>query len=200
MRLTHYLKLGFQAECGLTSGLIFSRVIDHLRSRGDIRFALAFPEAREGESQGREGFQPSSLGNECQLFGSEDDLEKATVALRRFEDYVFIGRVRPVPASCRHAVYERARKSRRSPAAIEREIRRTLRRAEAGKVGAVSDEDLARLRKGTKKGVEPFLMAKSHSTGQIFALTFHRRTVDEPVPGDFDSYGFARQGASVPVV
>ncbi|MBF0261456.1 MAG: type I-F CRISPR-associated endoribonuclease Cas6/Csy4 [Magnetococcales bacterium] len=202
MALERYVRGFALPGSGLDEAFIFTQALQMLRDARIGHFALAFPECREGFDKGdRTGRVAPTLGREIQLFGPAAVIEAAARLLgARYEDYLDLTVVRPVRASPYHVCYQRMREADRTKATIDRELRRTLRRVAEGKREPPSDAELRERRGSRRASDQPFLSVRSHTTGRTFNLAFCRIECDQPTVGPFDPFGFAKNGATVPLV
>lgn len=202
MELERYVRAFALPGSGLDEAFIFTQALQLLRDARIGHFALAFPECREGFAKpDRTGRVPPTLGREFQLFGPAAVIEAAARLLgERYEDYLDIWAVRPVGKTPFHVCYQRLREADRTPATIDRELRRTLRRVAEGKREPPTDAEQKERRGSRRLSEQPFLSVRSHTTGRRFNVAFRRIECHQPTIGPFDPFGFAKNGATVPLV
>ncbi|BEU88448.1 type I-F CRISPR-associated endoribonuclease Cas6/Csy4 [Selenomonas sp. TAMA-11512] len=144
--------------------------------RGEI--GVSFPEYQEsGEDRG--------LGMKLRVFSkSEEILERLDLKkqLRRFDDYVHITGVRPIPVSAvrGHAVYCRCH----SENSQRQKARRYAKRHDIE-----YEEALELFPKDNWKGLAPYIQLQSLSTGRPFRLHIVKQEASEICDNGFGAYG-----------
>lgn len=203
MQIQSYLTLDVLPGSGVGSNTIFPEAVRRLRNAGIGAFALSFPEAREAEETGDVGARNNAfLGNRMQIFGSAEIIARAAEIVDIDDDYVAVSSPRAIDPekAPSHVIVKRVRGTMRTSGKIEREIRRTERRAAEGKRKPVSTEEIGERKRTTSRSKLPFIRAASHSTGQKFAISFKLTKAASHRDGDFDSYGFSKGQATVPLI
>lgn len=136
--------------------------------------------------------KPRTLGQSIRLHASEKRLHELMAEnwLQGMRDHVQVSEVQPVPASAQHRVICR----RQFKSNVDRLRRRRMQRKNESyeqAVEAIPDS-------AERKPDLPFVMLRSQSTGQAFALFIVQSGVlTEPVQGSFNTYGLG-QNASIP--
>ena len=198
MRLKHL------SGTGSTPGSVFSRAVGILHEQAAGKFALGFPEARNGARDADGARKEPSLGKEMVVYAQDKDcLIDLKSALDDLADYLHFGRAIEAHGGvfvCHRRVQNLYRGT---PAAIERRLRRTMTLAAAREKPLTEAEIASRRRAAEKPQPEselPYLNIRSRSTGQRFALSFSTEPATERGSWSFDSYGFAKPGAAVPAL
>jgi CRISPR-associated endoribonuclease Cas6/Csy4 subtype I-F len=202
----HMITCTFEPNSGLAPGPVFGLALSHLHLHHAQTFGIAFPDARQGHARDFDQPAPPSLGGRLQVFGEESILEAARKLLLPLGDYLHVGRVRLVKQTAAHLVVQRKRALDRTPAYLERALRRAIRKAEEN--GRPLEADIVADRWKAISEVKstfpadrlPYLTIRSHSTCSKFILHFDTETVAEAKVGRFDAYGFSKDGTTVPKV
>ncbi|WP_130470800.1 type I-F CRISPR-associated endoribonuclease Cas6/Csy4 [Candidatus Magnetaquicoccus inordinatus] len=204
MLIEGYLTAKALPGTGLDSAFLFSKVLMQVRNAGLGAYALSFPQAQEGGSSAIVAARNRpTLGDILQIFAAQEVIEGAVRLLNgRFADYLEEMRYRPLRGvMAQQLCFRRLRDEERRPATIARELRRTMRRIEAGKRSSLSAEELRERQRSVRTSDAPYLMVFSHSTQQSFNIPFRKEVITAaPVQGVFDSYGFSKEGATVPFI
>lgn len=162
---------------------LFSKLHRGLVSFGERAIGVSFPDVREGER---------TLGARMRIHASADRLRKfmATEWLSGMRDHVVLGSLTAVPQETRHQIVRRVQ-AKSSP---ERERRRLVARK-----GVSDDEAKLAIPDSSVELLDlPFVLLRSHSTGQQFRLFIeHLPAQDSSRPGTFSAYGLSAE-ATVP--
>ncbi|CBA17530.1 type I-F CRISPR-associated endoribonuclease Cas6/Csy4 [Xanthomonas albilineans] len=186
--MQHYLDLHLRPDPELAPyqllGALYARLHRSLVTLNTTRIGVSFP--------GHDNRVPT-LGTHLRLHGDDSTLHHlmATTWLHGVRDHVTITSIGAVPSEAVHRQVTRVQ-AKSSP---ERLRRRAMRRhgiSEDLAVQRIPDSAAEQLRL-------PFVVLGSRSTGQTAFPVFvrHGPVQQEPVPGDFSSYGLSR-GATVP--
>lgn len=198
MELHSYLSAEFLPGSGLTPGFVFGQVLTMLRDARLGAFAVAFPHCEEGGAAEMAARRRPSLGKKLQIFGPPEVVGAAAKQLARFQDYLAVEAPRPVRPARLYASFQRVHDGDRSAATVEREIRRALRRVEAGKRPPLDQDELRQRGQSVRASDTPYIAVRSHTTGQTFNVGFRKVLCEAPVAGGFDQFGFGKAGATVP--
>lgn len=138
------------------------------------------------------GDEKFCLGQKLRLF-ARDEADLSTlnlkVTLRRFDDYIHITRVRPVPSATQYAIYSRWHQANNAEQKARRYARRhNVEYAEAKKLFSRQEFSPAL----------PYINMESRSNGQFFRLYITQRTADAPYYAGFSAYGLSGE-STVPI-
>lgn len=202
----HVLNCSYEPGSGLTVGPVFGLALSHLHLHHAGQYGLAFPDARPGKAREFRDPLKSTTGDRLQIFGQPEVLEAIRRNLIPMADYLFVSKVQPVRGATRHLVVRRVQNSVKTPASMARELRRAVRRAEErgrpldAETLAHREAGIAACSKDVPADHLPFIHARSLSTNARFTIQFATEIVDTEVVGSFDSYGFSKDGTTVPMV
>lgn len=201
MRIEAYITITAVAGTGVPGGLSLSRFLRTVRDGRVGEYGISFPDAEEGRSTRAKNSGPST-GNRVHFFGSTETVGKIHDLVTGFSDYISATTPAPItPASHpEHVRCVRARGSKRTSATIQRELRRSIARAAAGKRKPVTDSEVEERLKSGREGFLPFISVHSHSTKQSFCVAFKTSPCDAHQDGEFDSFGFSKGRATVPLI
>ena len=198
MQLESFIEVTPIPGVGMTSATLFTEALLALRNAGVGRYAISFPQAVAAQGSRIEAGR-SSLGEKLQIFGPLAVMTRASEFLgQRFEAYLDVNRVLRVTTPDRYVSLTRVRNQDRTPATIEREIRRAQARAADGRRIPLSEQELIERRKTLCDSDLPYLRVRSHTTGRLLSIHFSMTIRENPVSGAFDQFGFGRNGATVP--
>jgi CRISPR-associated endoribonuclease Cas6/Csy4 subtype I-F len=194
---SHYIEIEVEPGAG-ASGPILARVVEALHGAFAGRFALGFPEMRPASKEELHRPLPASPGSRIHVFGGEDLVSSvgSNPAIIRLRDYIHVSRSRAVRLGVQHCAWVRCRKAMSTPALRERKLRRATKRAEARGETIAADDPRFSLRE--TRSELPFINVRSASNGHRFTMFFDRRLTDAAVNGEFDNYGFSKNGSTVP--
>ncbi|MFP5514817.1 MAG: type I-F CRISPR-associated endoribonuclease Cas6/Csy4 [Alphaproteobacteria bacterium] len=203
----HMFTCTIEQDAGLTPGVVFGLAVSHLHLHHPGQVGIAFPEAQTGKPREFDQPMPPTLGTTLQVFGDDAVLEHARTLMLPLGDYLRVGRVRLVRPTAEQIIVRRRRAlDKTTPAAMARALRRTVRLAEQ-KGRPLSEEALAERRQkiaqasyGFPADHLPYLTLRSLSTKSRMMVHFETTTVAAACPGTFDSYGFSKNGATLPKV
>lgn len=215
--MNYYLDITLLPEADITLGFIWQKVyqqvhialVDNKVAENESAIAVSFPRYSTDKS----GEHAFPLGNQLRLLANEESqLTKLNIAkwLNRFEDYVHIKSIKPVPDNLSHVAF--VRQQVKGEARIEKDMLSKAQRW-AEKSGQPFDVCLAELEKTKPKAVNslPFIWLESQETKQRntgksrnFPLFIKRVELEEQQTGVLNCYGLSshhnKQGklASIP--
>lgn len=199
LQTNHVLVCNVRPTAGIPEGLALGRAVmeAHLVAAG--RFAINLPDAEAALERGVGPKASPTIGSRLQFFGAEQDLQSIRHTLAAVPELLDVGQVRPVRGSTLYMRCRRVRDAVRTQATIARELRRAERKA-AEKGSRITDQLRQNLLASRRASRLPYLPLISLTTGQAFAIRFEMQVSDTAVEGEFDSYGFSKTGATVPLV
>ena len=202
--MKYYLDITLLPEADITLGFIWQKVyqqihialVDNKVGKSESAIAVSFP--RYGTEKNSE--QAFPLGNQLRLLANaESQLTELNIAkwLNRFEDYVHIKSIKPVPDKVAHASFVRVQV--KGEARIEKDMLSKAQRW-SEKSGQPLDICLAELEKSKPKANSnaPFIWLESQETKQRdlassrkFPLFIKKVDVAEQQFGKFNCYGLS---------
>ena len=202
--MKYYLDITLLPEADITLGFIWQKVyqqvhialVDNKVSDNESAIAVSFPRY-SAEKRTEQAFP---LGNQLRLLANaESQLTKLNIAkwLNRFEDYVHIKSIKPVPEKVAHASFVRVQV--KGEARIEKDMLSKAQRW-SEKSGQPLDICLAELEKSKPKANSnaPFIWLESQETKQRdlassrkFPLFIKKVDVAEQQFGKFNCYGLS---------
>lgn len=202
--MKYYLDITLLPESDITLGFIWQKVyqqvhialVDKKVSDNESAIAVSFPRYST-EKSGEHAFP---LGNQLRLLANEESqLTKLNIAkwLNRFEDYVHIKSIKPVPETVTQVAF--VREQVKGEARIEKDMLSKAKRW-AEKSGQPIDTCLAELEKSKPKANNnlPFIWLESQETKQRdaascrkFPLFIRQIEVTEQQIGTFNCYGLS---------
>ena len=215
--MKYYLDITLLPEADITLGFLWQKVyqqvhiglVDNKVAENQSAIAVSFPRYST-EKSSKHAFP---LGNQLRLLANEESqLTKLNISkwLNRFEDYVHIKSIKPVPESVTYIAY--VRQQVKGDARIEKDMLSKAQRW-AEKSGQPLDACLTELEKTKPKADNslPFIWLESQETKQRntgdsrkFPLFIKRVGLEEHQTGVFNCYGLSshhnKQGrlASIP--
>ncbi|MBO1896913.1 type I-F CRISPR-associated endoribonuclease Cas6/Csy4 [Shewanella sp. BF02_Schw] len=202
--MKYYLDITLLPEADITLGFIWQKVyqqvhialVDNKVSDNESAIAVSFPRYST-EKSGEHAFP---LGNQLRLLANEQSqLTELNIAkwLNRFEDYVHIKSIKPVPEKVTQVAF--VRQQVKGESRIEKDM---LSKAErwAEKSGQPIDTCLVELEKSKPKADNslPFIWLESQETKQRnvsdsrkFPLFIKKVEVTEQQVGTFNCYGLS---------
>lgn len=203
------MRLSWVGGAGATPGTVFSRVVEVLHLTAANYFAVSFPEARNGSRTVDGAKREPSLGKTLLVYSPDQtrlmEMRDALGATGGLADYLHIGRIAEIDADSdgEFVSHHLVRSHHKTAAWAERKIRRAKARA-ATRGTEMSEEYAADLLRQVGAGAAetrlPYLNIRSLSTRKRFTLSFATARVKGPAKWQFDSYGFAQDGAAVPAL
>ena len=160
--------------------------VSYQNKKGIMPFGVSLPE------YGADDKKKIMLGNKLRIFSTnEDALAELDVSkwLSRLEDYVHLTGARPVPAPVKgYSIYGRYHQE----GSIAQKARRFAKRH------AISYEESEKLfPKKWKACMLPYVQLQSMTNHNMFRLFIGKKSMSQPVQGEFGSYGLSNQ-ATVP--
>ena len=215
--MKYYLDITLLPEADITLGFLWQKVyqqvhialVDNKVAENQSAIAVSFPRYST-EKSSKHAFP---LGNQLRLLANEESqLTKLNISkwLNRFEDYVHIKSIKPVPESVTYIAY--VRQQVKGDARFEKDMLSKAQRW-AEKSGQPLDACLTELEKTKPKADNslPFIWLESQETKQRntgdsrkFTLFIKRVGLEEHQTGVFNCYGLSshhnKQGklASIP--
>jgi len=202
--MKYYLDITLLPEADITLGFIWQKVyqqvhialVDNKVADNESAIAVSFPRYNAEKS----AEQAFPLGNQLRLLAdAETQLTELNIAkwLNRFEDYVHIKSIKPVPDKVTHASFVRVQV--KGEARIEKDMLSKAQRW-SEKSGQPLDICLAQLEKSKPKANSnaPFIWLESQETKQRdlassrkFPLFIKKIEVTEEQIGTFNCYGLS---------
>lgn len=202
--MKYYLDITLLPEADITLGFIWQKVyqqvhialVENKVAENESEIAVSFPRYSTAKSSEHE----FPLGNQLRLLANgEAQLVKLNIAkwLNRFEDYVHIKSIKPVPEKVTPVAF--VRQHVKGEARIEKDMRSKAKRW-AEKSGQPLDVCLRELEKSKPKANNnlPFIWLESQKTkqrdagaAQKFPLFIKQVNLDQPQTGVFNCYGLS---------
>jgi len=202
--MKYYLDITLLPEADITLGFIWQKVyqqvhialVDNKVANNESAIAISFPRYNAEKS----AEQAFPLGNQLRLLANaESQLTELNIAkwLNRFEDYVHIKSIKPVPEKVTHASFVRVQV--KGEARIEKDMLSKAQRW-SKKSGQPLDICLVELEKSKPKANNnaPFIWLESQETKQRdlassrkFPLFINKVGVAEQQFGKFNCYGLS---------
>lgn len=185
--MDHYLNIRLLPDPEFAPSVLMSALFSKLHRalvQQDSRtIGVSFPDTRQ---------EGTSLGGCLRLHGNSRDLQQLMVQdwLTGMRDHTAVGEIASVPENALHRVVRRVQ-AKSNP---ERLRRRLVQRK------GITEEEARQFipDKAVEKLDLPYVIIRSHSTGQSFRLFIdHRPTQVMPVKGEFSAYGLS-PAATVP--
>lgn len=203
----HMFTCTIEQGSGLTPGVVFGMAVSHFHLHHAGQVGIVFPDAHPGQARSFDQPEPPTLGARLQVFGADMVLEHARKLMLPLVDYLHAGRVMPVRTTAEQVIVRRRRAlDKTTPAAMARALRRAVRLAEQ-KGRPLGDDVIAERHRvivqasyGFPADHPPYLNLRSLSTKSRMMIHFDTVTVAEACPGPFDSYGFSKNGTTLPKV
>lgn len=185
--MNHYLDIHLLLDpefpVPMLMGALYNKLHRALAMLDSADIGISFPQYQ---------LKQRTLGSQVRLHASEGRLQQLMAEnwLQGMRDHVRLSEVQPVPGTAEYRVISR----RQFKTNVERLRRRRMQRHHESYEQAVQ---------AIPDGVErkpdlPYVMLRSQSTGQAFALFIAQGEVSPaPLSGTFNTYGLG-QGASIP--
>ncbi len=203
----HMFTCTIEQGSGLAPGVVFGMAVSHFHLHHAGQVGIAFPDARPGRARDFDRPEPPTLGTRLQLFGDDAVLEHARKLILPLADYLHVDRIKPVRATAEQIIVRRRRAlDKTTPAAMARALRRAVRLAEqkgrplGDDVIAERRQTIARSSCGFPADHPPYLNLRSLSAKSHMMVHFDTITVDTACVGPFDSYGFSKDGTTLPKI
>lgn len=197
--LNHVLVCSATNDAGIAEGLALGRALMEAHFIAAGRFAINLPDAKPAPEKGVGRAASPIIGSRLQFFGDQEALKAIKKSLEGIIGMVHVSQVHEVCNPVRYASCRRVRDAVRTTTTIAREIRRAERKA-AEKGGRITDQLRRNLLASRRSSRLPYISLVSLSSGQEFSVRFETNTADTEIAGEFDSYGFSKGGATVPVI
>ncbi|MBE0509048.1 MAG: type I-F CRISPR-associated endoribonuclease Cas6/Csy4 [Marinospirillum sp.] len=185
--MDHYLDIHLLPDPEFTAPMLMGALYNKLH-----RALVALNSNDIGVSFPQYQLKPRTLGQYMRLHASASRLQELLTEnwLQGMRDHVQITEIQPIPESVQHCVVSR----RQFKTNADRLRRRRMQR----KGESYEQATQAIPHSVERKPNLPFIMLRSQSTGQAFALFIAQSEVlSEPLRGSFNTYGLG-QNASIP--